>query len=1132
MGKSILAVTFFVLAHLLPTPGTGIADEANPSEKSIVWQIGTPDNDTAEFAFAPKGHRQFREPGLYVIGASDPAKDWPYVHPGPSDGWAPGGPHTFVILFGLEASPIGPCRLVLDLVDTHSVRPPKLRVEINAHTWDHQTPVGAGDETVSGDPSKGREHVVNIDVPARALKAGNNTVAITSVSGSWVLWDAVRFEASEHVPLNDVTSAICSVQSKPALVRRGGQVVQPAVVRFLNLGSATEASLQVAGSALQPVSLKSGYHAVEMLLEPVASPTSVTIQLREGDRIVDERTFRQEPVRKWVIHLIHQTHLDIGYTHTQEDVLKRQVGFLYTALDLIKETEDYPEDARFRWHPEGMWAIDEFLRTATEEKRKEFLDAIRNGSIHLDGFYVHMMTGLGTEEELLQLMQPAKDFEREYGVPVTTAIGSDVPGYTWGLVSAMGQQGLKYLNTAPNNNHRLGFIYLLGNKPFYWVDPSGEHRVLCWMVPNSYIHFWGGRHRDVGASVLHFIDHYLVAKDYPYDIAQIRFSIGGDNGHPDPDLARQVKEWNEKYAYPKIILSTNTRLFSEFEERYGKDLPVLSGDLTPYWEDGAASTSAGLAINRRAKEKLDQAERLWTMLDPRAKFHDRFRQAWHNAIMYDEHTWGAHCSVSQPFSEFTISQEKFKQRFALTTCDIANEILKQAPSAIATPDSISIDLYNTASWDRAGVVMLPETLSSGGERLVDAAGNTVPTQRLKSGELAVLAPTIPALGGKRFTLQPAKAEAAGDIVIQGNVLENEKVKVAIDPTNGSIASIFSKTFGKELVDRKTGFGLNDYLYTLGRVTGEGCSRITTPATVTVEDAGPVVGTIKIECNAPGCNRLVRRVRIFCGLDRIDLVNDVDKLQELRPESVYFAFPFNVPGGQPRINVPFTVVRPEKDQLPGANRNYYCVQRWVDISNADYGVTWITRDAPMLKFHPFKIIGRGRGCLPAATMMYDKTPEGVPEFWDRSIDAGPFFYSWVMTNHWETNYKAFQEGPHRFTYTLLPHGKYDQAAAQRGAKSIAQPLLAVAVSPDQPILGPMLRVEGDGVLVTSLRPSRDFNALMVRLYAASGEPERCVLKWAEPKNVYRSDPQESRGSKIEGPVELPAYGVVTLRVEPQ
>jgi alpha-mannosidase len=209
-----------------------------------------------------------------------------------------------------------------------------------------------------------------------------------------------------------------------------------------------------------------------------------------------------------------------------------------------------------------------------------------------------------------------------------------------------------------------------------------------------------------------------------------------------------------------------------------------------------------------------------------------------------------------------------------------------------------------------------------------------------------------------------------------------------------------------------------------------------------------------------------------------------------------------------------------------------VQRWVDVSNADYGVTWVTRDAPMLKFHPFKIIGRGRGCLPAASMMYDKTPDGVPEFWDREIEPASFFYSWVMTNHWETNYRAYQEGPHRFAYTLLPHAQYDQATAQRGARNVTQPLLAFPADPAQRILKPMLRVEGGGVVVTSLKPSRESKALMVRVFAASGKPERLTLKCAEPKRLYLSDPQESRGRQIEGPIDLPAYGIVTLRLEPQ
>ena len=52
-------------------------------------------------------------------------------------------------------------------------------------------PKGAGDESVFGQPARGREHKVEAAFPAARLKAGNNRVNILTVSGSWVLYDAV-----------------------------------------------------------------------------------------------------------------------------------------------------------------------------------------------------------------------------------------------------------------------------------------------------------------------------------------------------------------------------------------------------------------------------------------------------------------------------------------------------------------------------------------------------------------------------------------------------------------------------------------------------------------------------------------------------------------------------------------------------------------------------------------------------------------------------------------------------------------------------------------------------------------------------------------------------------------------------
>ena len=74
----------------------------------------------------------FAKDGFFIVGKSDPQQDWPYVHPGPDDGWAGGRSHTFGIVFGLQSIPAqGDCRLVIDLIDTQKAVPPRLRIDVN-----------------------------------------------------------------------------------------------------------------------------------------------------------------------------------------------------------------------------------------------------------------------------------------------------------------------------------------------------------------------------------------------------------------------------------------------------------------------------------------------------------------------------------------------------------------------------------------------------------------------------------------------------------------------------------------------------------------------------------------------------------------------------------------------------------------------------------------------------------------------------------------------------------------------------------------------------------------------------------------------------------------------------------------
>jgi len=185
----------------------------------------------------------------------------------------------------------------------------------------------------------------------------------------------------------------------------------------------------------------------------------------------------------------------------------------------------------------------------------------------------------------------------------------------------------------------------------------------------------------------------------------------------------------------------------------------------------------------------------------------------------------------------------------------------------------------------------------------------------------------------------------------------------------------------------------------------------------------------------------------------------------------------------------------------------------------------TLDAPMVEIG--QITGRLVGSTaPAAEFIFSD-----PKDWmDRSLES-PTIYSFVMNNHWGTNYRADQEGPVEFRYSIRPHGAYSPPEAVRFGVQCSQPLLATVASRPA-ATEPRLTVMPAGVIVTSLRPSRDGKAMIARLYGASGKAEQATIRWAAPvpKAVWVSDLSERPLQAVDGTVDVPAWGVVTLRAD--
>lgn len=914
-----------------------------------------------------------------------------------------------------------------------------------------------------------------------------------------------------------------AVQAQPALLRTPSGEKQLVDLLFDIIDPDDSAEISVPGQEPMKADLKLGFNRVQLAVNAVKEPTTVQLAVSRRGRPTRKETVTLRPVSYREFWLLPHSHNDIGYSDLQADVEKKQIKNLRDAVTLFKRTAGYPEEARFKWNTEILWAVDRYLSTCTVTERKEFIDAVKHGGIGLNALYANQLTGICRPEELLRLTDFARHLVREYGVKINDAMITDIPGFTWAIVPALARGGIKYFSSGPNyvptlpdGGDRVGhFNRAWGDRPFYWVSPSGQEKILFWTAGRGYSWFHGWIAGKAGSRTASNLFNYmreLEEQNYPYDMVQLRYTIVADNGPTDPDLPDFVKTWNEKYLSPKLVIATASSMFEEFERRWGNTLPSYAGDITPYWEDGALSTLRELGMARRASERLVQAEALTCMTGAPAIPHKQFDDAWRNVHLFDEHTWGAHNSVSEPDNPFAVSQWNVKKAYVVELEKQSKDLLAQALGSPGAGDAV--DVINTASWNRTDIITLPADQSTTGDVIVAEGGTVVPSQRLSTGELAFIARDIPALGARRYVVTAGRAAASGSVTVRGTTLSNALIAVAVDTVTGALRSV-KAAGGIEFVDTTSWKGLNQYLYVPGK--DPALARTNSVSTLEVIEKGPVVGVFRITSNAPGCTSLVQELRIVDGLMRIELTNTLARPRVREKESIHFAFPMHVPQGAFRSDGGWGIVRPTADQLAGSCMDYLSSGRWLDVSNQDYGLTWTTIETPLVEI----------------SALTDETPNARGyRTWRTSIAPGTTFFSYVMNNYWHTNYAADQEGMTSVHYALYPHGMFIASDAYRRGLDQSQPLIVRKTSRATSLPRTPFTIDAPGIVVTSLKESDDGKAIMVRLYNAGGRPEKFDISWknSTPRKLYLSSLYETRDAEAGTTLFLPAFGIVTLRCE--
>jgi alpha-mannosidase len=703
-----------------------------------------------------------------------------------------------------------------------------------------------------------------------------------------------------------------------------------------------------------------------------------------------------------------------------------------------------------------------------------------------------------SHEELIRASAYAKIASRANGFNVQAAMNNDVNGFSWALPQIFSQMGVKYFTTGINEDRSRA--PLRRPNPFYWQSQDGS-KILHWNGEHYLFANYNLLLHEVYDKSYPKVAAYLAGLekrgDYPYDL--IGFHISGyvtDNCPPKRELSDRVQDWNLHWAYPKLRLATMSEFFGALEKKYAKVIPTYKLGWPDYWTDGVGSTAFETGLNRLAHSDILSAEK-WAVA---AKLADKafvypaaeIREAYESATLYDEHTWGAWNSISDPDSEFARSQWAVKSGFAYNAREIAKTVLGRGQQAllkaIASPEARAIAVFNPLSWERTDVVRieLPADLQVKDARfkLFDKrSGFEIRYQRPDKSTLMFLAMGVPAFGYAVYTIVPdmAPLDTPPMPAAAGNVLENRYYRVTADPVTGGLSSIIDRETGRELVDAKARVKLNQYIYENpvgGRDAVNDMSRARPAEFVRVSPvaasmapglSGPVASSLVIKSAAKPCPDIQQEIILYDGLKRIDIVNRLKKDETREAEGLYFAFPFGVEAGKLRMEIADGTMAPETEQLPGTTRDWHPVQNWVEVAGPKQTVVWSPIEAPLVEFGD---INTGK--------------------WLRKLPmTNTALYSYVMNNYWHTNFKAAQGGPFVFRYALTSRpGGEDLVASTRFGWEVHSPLAAAWLPAKNagplPAAGASLfSLDKANVIIQAVKTAESGDGIVLRLREIAG-----------------------------------------------
>ncbi len=751
------------------------------------------------------------------------------------------------------------------------------------------------------------------------------------------------------------------------------------------------------------------------------------------------------------ILLAGHTHIDTAWLWPIRETVRKCARTFSTAVRLL---EQYPQ-FHFSCSQAQLYA---YVRDVYPALYAEIRKWVKAGRWHTTGaLWVEADCNVPSGESLIrQVLYGLEFFASEFGTRPRTCWLPDVFGYPGNLPQILKGCGIEYFFTCK--------LHWQSTNPFphhlfHWQGIDGS-RVLA-HIPKlaSYYNGFPGP-EQLAAGWENFVEKGM------YDELLLPFGYGDGGGGP---TARMLEFADRARAFPGLP-ATRIAGEEEFFDRAAetaRDLPVWEGELYLETHRGTYTTQGRTKqANRRTELLLREAE-IWAsfaQMSGLAIDSAPLHGAWRRLLLQQFHDILPGSSIGEVYVDAAADHAR--------AAKIAKSVRDRAAAALAEFAAVGGDLkvFNALPWDRSDPIETTlELPTDAAVRLVDSNGRACPVQvieRAPSGPARVLfQPTaVPAMGIEGFqVLHRGGRTSSTEVVfsVDKNLLENRFFRIELDD-DGAIVRLLDKRNGREVVpegarandwqlfqdgpEREAAWNIHD-TFEKKRYPFEGSARLE------VLETGPVRAAVRVS-RRHGKTRVRYDIRIYRETPRIDFSAVLDWRE--RQTMLKVAFPVAVRSPHATFEVQFGAVEraTHRNTTWQEQKFEVAAQRWMDLSEARYGVSLLNDSR--------------YGCDVRGNVLRLTLLRG-PEYPDPEADLGR----------------------HRFVYALLPHlGDWSGGGTVRAAAELNTPLRAV---PDLPSAEraasarsrSFCRVDGEGVMLDTLKPAQDGDGWIARFYETDG-----------------------------------------------